>query len=119
MELALSLGDTSKSFAFLDKPVNLPSKDPPGFCIAPGKAFEDKRTDAEKRGSSDPPVQLDLLPFTPVLRSQPPSQLRIPWLTEPCNALSLFQPASLIQSHPFSHKQQINHCIFRLNKQFS
>ncbi|ESW17694.1 hypothetical protein PHAVU_007G260900 [Phaseolus vulgaris] len=86
MELALSLGDTSKSFAFLDKPVNLPSKDPPGFCIAPGKAFEDKRTDAEKRGSSDPPVQLDLLPFTPVLRSQPPSQLRIPWLTEPCGA---------------------------------
>jgi len=90
MELALSLGDTSKSFPFLDKPANLPSKDPPGFCLAPGKGFDDKRTDAEKRGSSDPPVQLDLLPFTPVLRSQPPSQLRIPWLTEPCNALSLF-----------------------------
>lgn len=65
MELALSLGDTSKTFT-------LPTKD--------------KRADAERKGSSDPPVQLDLLPFTPVLRSQPPSQLRIPWLTQTCGA---------------------------------
>ncbi|TKY53246.1 Homeobox-leucine zipper protein HAT14 [Spatholobus suberectus] len=90
MELALSLGDTSRPFTFLDKPANLPSKDPPGFCIAPGftvgKGSEDKRSDDERRGSSDPPVQLDLLPFTPVLRPQPPSQLRIPWLTEACGA---------------------------------
>lgn len=80
MELALSLGDTSKSF-------KLPTKDTPGFCLAPRKGLEEKRNDGETRGSSsDPPVQLDLLPFTPVLRSQPPSQLRIPWLTQTCGA---------------------------------
>ncbi|RDX61557.1 Homeobox-leucine zipper protein HAT14, partial [Mucuna pruriens] len=77
MELALSLGDTSKPFT-------LPTKDTPGFC---GRGSDDKRSDAaERKGSSDPPVQLDLLPFTPVLRSQPPSNLRIPWLTQPCGA---------------------------------
>ena len=95
MELALSLGDTSKSFTFLDKAaVNLPTnKDPPGlFSLAPSfaatAAAADKRSDAaERRGfSSDPPVQLDLLPFSPVLRPQqhPPSHLRIPWLTQAC-----------------------------------
>ncbi|KAK7278809.1 hypothetical protein RJT34_23847 [Clitoria ternatea] len=85
MELALSLGDTSKPFTFLDKPTNLPTKDPPMFCISAGKPSEDKRSDDETRGSSDPPVQLDLLPFTPVLRSHPPSShLRIPWLAEAC-----------------------------------
>ncbi|XP_027364294.1 homeobox-leucine zipper protein HOX11-like [Abrus precatorius] len=91
MELALSLGDTSKAFTFLDKATNLGSKDPPGFCIAPsftaGKASEDKRSDDERRGSSDPPVQLNLLPFTPVLRSQPSSShLPIPWLTQACGS---------------------------------
>ncbi|KAG4991208.1 hypothetical protein AAZX31_09G101300 [Glycine max] len=88
MELALSLGDTSKSFTFLDKAVTLPpNKDPPGFCLAP--SFAEKRSDSERgtaSGSSDPPVQLDLLPFSPVLRPQqhPPSHLRIPWLTQAC-----------------------------------
>jgi len=117
MELALSLGDTSKPFTFLDKPANLPSKDPPGFCIATGKGFDEKRSDAEKRGSSDPPVQLDLLPFTPVLRSQPPSQLRIPWLAEPCNALSLlrfFRAFTHSISSLFTHTTDYR-CIFSLH----
>jgi len=80
MELGLSLGDTPKlPFSFLDKP----NKDPlPSFFSTQGKASE------EKRGSSDPPIQLDLLPFTPVLRSpHPSSHLPIPWLTQPCNFL--------------------------------
>ncbi|XP_057427846.1 homeobox-leucine zipper protein HOX11-like isoform X2 [Lotus japonicus] len=34
--------------------------------------------------SPDPPVQLNLLPFTPVQRSQPSSYLQIPWLNQPC-----------------------------------
>nr|KYP67720.1 Homeobox-leucine zipper protein HAT14 [Cajanus cajan] len=83
MELALSLGDTSKSFT-------LPTKEASGFCVAPsftvGRGSEEKKSDDERRGSSDPPLQLDLLPFTPVQRSQPPSQLRIPWLTQACGA---------------------------------
>ncbi|KAI4300674.1 hypothetical protein L6164_034023 [Bauhinia variegata] len=93
MELALSLGDASKPFSFLDKPAKMPNKDPhPGFCIAlggafaTGKASEDKRVnrgpDETGASSSDPPLQLDLLPFTPVPRTNPPSRLRIPWLSD-------------------------------------
>ncbi|KAL5067457.1 hypothetical protein RYX36_018344 [Vicia faba] len=74
MELALSLGDTPKlPFSFLDKSTNDPS--PPSFFL---------RTSEEKTSSSDPPIQLDLLPFTPVLRSHHPSHLPVPWLTQPC-----------------------------------
>lgn len=82
MELALSLGDTPKlPFSFLDKP----NKDPlPSFF----STQQGKTSEEEKRGSSDPPIQLDLLPFTPVLRSpHPSSHLPIPWLTQPCNFL--------------------------------
>jgi len=77
MELALSLGDTPNlPFSFLDKP----NKDPlPSFF-----STQQGKTSEEKRGSSDPPIQLDLLPFTPVLRSPHPP---IPWLTQPCNFL--------------------------------
>lgn len=78
MELALSLGDTPKlPISFLDKPTKDPL--PSFFSTQQGKASE------EKRGSSDPPIQLDLLPFSPVLRSpHPSSHLPIPWLTQPC-----------------------------------
>ena len=92
MELALSLGEAPKSFSLLDNTTKLPAnKDPVGFCIALGgggggfggkSSSEDRRYDEERRGSSDPPVQLELLPSTPVLRSQPSSHLRIPWLTD-------------------------------------
>ncbi|KAK6289616.1 hypothetical protein POUND7_001157 [Theobroma cacao] len=96
MELALSLGDPSKPFSFLDKAPKLSSKDL-GFCMGLGNGFrsqekgdafegesrgEATRDGHDKRVSSDPPLQLDLLPFSPVPRSQPPSQLRFPWLTD-------------------------------------
>lgn len=85
MELALSLGDTSKPFSS-----KLSSKDL-GFCMGlSGSSFNGK---SEEKSASDhhpPPIQLDLLPFSPVPRAhhhQPSSQLRLPWLnvvsTEP------------------------------------
>jgi homeobox-leucine zipper protein len=82
MELALSLGDTPKlPFSFLDKPTKDPL--PNLFLTQQGKTL-----DLEKRGSLDPPIQLDLLPFSPVLRSHhSSSHLPIPWLTQPCNFL--------------------------------
>lgn len=58
MELALSLGDTTPKPLF-----SLP-------------------TNNHSVGFSDPPVQLDLLPSTPVLLSTPPSHLSIPWLSD-------------------------------------
>ncbi|KAB1222396.1 Homeobox-leucine zipper protein HAT14 [Morella rubra] len=98
MELALSLGDTPKPFSFLDNTPKISHKDL-GFCMGLGSGFsgrsddkkeaceaEDRRVvirdEGERRVSSDPPLQLDLLPFSPVPRSQPPSQLRFPWLTD-------------------------------------
>jgi hypothetical protein len=82
MELALSLGDTPKlPFSFLDKPTKDPL--PNLFLTQQGKTL-----DLEKSGSLDPPIQLDLLPFSPVLRSHhSSSHLPIPWLTQPCNFL--------------------------------
>ncbi|KAK7336658.1 hypothetical protein VNO77_17204 [Canavalia gladiata] len=55
MELALSLGDAPKPFS-------LPANHSVGFCIT---IIGD-----QTRGSSDPPLQLDLLPSTPVLPIQ-------------------------------------------------
>ncbi|XP_052303939.1 homeobox-leucine zipper protein HOX11 isoform X2 [Populus trichocarpa] len=95
MELALSLGDTSKPFKFLDKTPKLSSKDL-GFCMGLGSGFpattrsqdklgshESNYQDDERRVSSDPPLQLDLLPFSPVPRGhQAPSRIRFPWLTD-------------------------------------
>ncbi|KAK7259560.1 hypothetical protein RIF29_25169 [Crotalaria pallida] len=85
MELALSLGDTPKpSFSLLDNSLKLPNnKDSAGFCISLGEdSFTGKSSD-KRRGSSDPPVQLDLLPPIPVLGPQmASSQLQIPWLTD-------------------------------------
>ncbi|XVE96128.1 hypothetical protein REPUB_Repub02eG0194700 [Reevesia pubescens] len=92
MELALSLGDPSKPFSFLDKTPKLSSKDI-GFPMGLGNGFRSQeKKDAfegeaskdgdDKRVSSDPPLQLDLLPFSPVPRSQPSSQLRFPWLSD-------------------------------------
>ena len=99
MELALSLGDTPKPFTFLDKAQKVVNRDL-GFCMGLGKGAADRggdhqsrnsrESDGERRGSSDPPVQLDLLPFSPVPRSQTSSsQLSFSWLTQHCN-FSLF-----------------------------
>ncbi|KAK8593630.1 hypothetical protein V6N12_045706 [Hibiscus sabdariffa] len=73
MELALSLGDPSIPFSFLEETPKLSSKDL-GFCMGLRKSQEEGD---EKRVASDPPLQLDLLPFSPV----PRPQLRLPWLT--------------------------------------
>ncbi|XP_042056835.1 homeobox-leucine zipper protein HAT14-like [Salvia splendens] len=91
MELALSLGDTPKPFSFHEKPQKIHSKDL-GFCMSTGKVSSDggdksdesRFSDDPIRGSSsDPPVQLDLLPFSPVQRSHPSSdKLPFPWLKD-------------------------------------
>ncbi|XP_031258773.1 homeobox-leucine zipper protein HOX11-like [Pistacia vera] len=84
MELALSLGDASKQFSsFLDKSgAKISSKDL-GFCM--GLKIKGDHED-EDHHDHDLPLQLDLLPFSPVPRThhhnQPPSQLRFPWQTE-------------------------------------
>ncbi|CAI0406635.1 unnamed protein product [Linum tenue] len=113
MELALSLGDASKPFKFLDKAA--PTKDHHlGFCMglgggggggggaaaasssaiaasrSPHREIIDRRGDDGRRmnasASTDPqtPLQLDLLPFSPVHRrptaAAPASEARFPWL---------------------------------------
>ncbi|KAL5739729.1 hypothetical protein ACOSP7_028620 [Xanthoceras sorbifolium] len=93
MELALSLGDASKPFStFLDKSPKITSKNL-GFCMGLETGFHGR---SQERGgssssaredgtrvSSDPPIQLDLLPFSPVPRTHhSSSQLRFPWLTD-------------------------------------
>ncbi|KAE8683576.1 Homeobox-leucine zipper protein HAT14 [Hibiscus syriacus] len=72
MELALSLGDPSKPFLFIEKTPKLSSNDL-GFCIE-----ATTRDGDNKRVSSD----LHLLPFSPLRRTPPSSQLRLPWLTD-------------------------------------
>ncbi|XP_019255264.1 PREDICTED: homeobox-leucine zipper protein HAT14 isoform X2 [Nicotiana attenuata] len=102
MELALSLGgDTPKSFLFLEKSSSssslheklMDSSKDLGFCMGLGKCSEDKsrknkqrrsqdlKEGHESKGSSDPLLQLDLLPFSTVSRDTS-SQLHFPWLTE-------------------------------------
>ncbi|XP_021638556.2 homeobox-leucine zipper protein HOX11 isoform X2 [Hevea brasiliensis] len=97
MELALSLGDTSKPFKFLDQTPKISTKDP-GFCMGLETGFtatprsQDKVVDStlqgeaaadDTRASSDLPVQLNLLPFSPVpRRRQVPSQIPFPWLSD-------------------------------------
>lgn len=95
MELALSLGhDASTPFTFLDKTPKISNEDL-GFCMALGSSFSATRSEEKKearegqdkrRTSSDPPVQLDLLPLVPVPRSQTASQFRFPWLTDNSNS---------------------------------
>ncbi|RDY06916.1 Homeobox-leucine zipper protein HAT14, partial [Mucuna pruriens] len=97
MELTLSLGDAPM-------PTN---NDSVGFCIA---LRHDKRSSL----GSDPPLQLDLLPSTPVLSS---SHLPIPWLSHPQvpgprlndtdDATALSSPNSAVSSF------QMNFCVPR------
>lgn len=89
MELGLSLGVTQKPFSFLDKPQKIVNKDVVGFCLGPEKRSggenksESSSDEDEKRGSSDPPLQLDLLPFSPVPRTHTsPAPLSFSWLTD-------------------------------------
>ncbi|KAL9271072.1 Homeobox-leucine zipper protein HAT14-like protein [Drosera capensis] len=116
MELALSLGDTSKPFPFIDKPqpTTNTTNDLTGFCmtLALSGGSGDRGGDEERVGSDEeaeeeeeeekrvsedavvlPPVsplQLDLLPFSPVPRTvaQGNGLPRFPWLAENCLAMS-------------------------------
>ena len=86
MELALSLGDASKPFTFLDKTQKMVVNKDAGFCMGLGTGLiigkVPEKGEDDRRVSSDPPVQLDLLPFSPVPRHHPSSQLRFPWLVD-------------------------------------
>lgn len=80
----MSLGDAPKGFPILDKAPRMPNKEA-GFGMSLGQVLADNTSEEvqdERRASSDPPLQLDLLPFTPVPRPLPPSHLRIPWLSD-------------------------------------
>ncbi|XP_048432324.1 homeobox-leucine zipper protein HAT14-like [Pyrus x bretschneideri] len=103
MELALSLGDASKPFLFLDKAPKIGSNKDLGFCMGLGSAARSDESSRESthevydqeegrrsRVSSDPPLQLNLLPSAPVPRSHASSQLRFPWLTD---NLAVSEPA--------------------------
>ncbi|KAL2480500.1 Homeobox-leucine zipper protein HAT14 [Abeliophyllum distichum] len=87
MELALSLGETPKPFTFLDKSQKIVGNDL-GFCMALGETSAEGKTigkenEGENKGSSDLPIQLDLMPFAPVPRSQTSfNKLHFPWLTD-------------------------------------
>ncbi|KAL7138615.1 hypothetical protein ABFS83_10G175700 [Erythranthe nasuta] len=98
MELALSLGhQTPKPISFLEKKSQKIVGDDLGFCMAVGTTGNDGAGRSKQTGFSDgqirgrtgssdsPPVQLDLLPFSPVnYRAQPPSsnKLSFPWLNQ-------------------------------------
>ncbi|XP_059643082.1 homeobox-leucine zipper protein HOX11-like [Cornus florida] len=90
MELALSLGDTPKPFTFLDNTQKIGNKEL-GFCMGLGSASlninegsSSRKEELMRRVSTDPPVQLGLLPFSTTVqaRKQPSSQLCFPWLTD-------------------------------------
>ncbi|GAB2266895.1 homeobox-leucine zipper protein [Dionaea muscipula] len=99
MELALSLGDTSKPLSFLEKKQSTTRKrDINGFCMSLALSGSRESQDTNSRSSSReedppaaeiPPLQLDLLPFSPVPLGAlalppppPPLQPRFPWLCE-------------------------------------
>ncbi|KAL8258665.1 hypothetical protein R6Q59_026618 [Mikania micrantha] len=113
MELALSLGDTPKPFSLLDhhsRSQQQKMKDL-GFCMGLGSSrnLDDlhRKTDEKAISSSpdqpptppsQPPMQLDLLPFSPVLRSlpQPSSSHRsLPWLSKNFEPASQTKPANV------------------------
>lgn len=88
MELALSLGDASKPFpaSFLDKAPSSKGAKDLEFRVGLGITGDGRGRDVIPGGSdSDVPLQLDLLPFSPVPRSKTPQQIRLPWLAETRN----------------------------------
>nr|XP_043611065.1 homeobox-leucine zipper protein HOX11-like [Erigeron canadensis] len=110
MELALSLGDTPKPFStsnLLDHHTKNHNNNDNiikdlGFCMGLSSANKNLQTlhqdhihfknmllteEKNEKNSSSPPLQLDLLPFSPVLRSPPPppastSHRSFPWLSK-------------------------------------
>ncbi|KAE8726947.1 Homeobox-leucine zipper protein HAT14 [Hibiscus syriacus] len=93
MELALSLGDPPKPFSFIGETQKLSSNDL-GFCMGLLRQGDAVYGGDEKRVSSDPPLQLDLLPFSPVPRPQLcPERGWLAAAEEPNSAVSSFQMA--------------------------
>ncbi|XP_073132912.1 homeobox-leucine zipper protein HAT14-like [Henckelia pumila] len=91
MELALSLGDTPmKPFSFLEKSQDsrlVGDQDQLGFCMAVAKLTTSDPAEKDHVSHDHPPVQLDLMPFSPVHRSQPSvllTKFPLPWLTQSC-----------------------------------
>ncbi|CAI9101005.1 OLC1v1038219C2 [Oldenlandia corymbosa var. corymbosa] len=73
MELALSLGEntTPKPFSsssFLDKPPPQKRSIDLGFCMGNLVNSREEEEEEERREGSSPPVQLELLPFSPVIQ---------------------------------------------------
>ncbi|XP_039013474.1 homeobox-leucine zipper protein HAT14-like [Hibiscus syriacus] len=93
MELALSLGDPPKPFSFIGETQKLSIKDL-GFCMGLLRQGDAVDGGNEKRVSSDPPRQLDLLPFSPAPRPQlRPGRGWLAATEEPNGAVSSFQMA--------------------------
>ncbi|KZV53315.1 hypothetical protein F511_07609 [Dorcoceras hygrometricum] len=110
MELALSLGDTPKPFSFLEKSVQVAvvDEDQLGFRMAAGKLCTSGAENGGER-TDDPPVQLDLMPFSPVHRSQSSilfTKFPFPWpaqnlIGEPRSELEVNRrTASLVNENP-------------------
>ncbi|XP_031496569.1 homeobox-leucine zipper protein HOX11 [Nymphaea colorata] len=93
MDLALSLGDSAKPFRFMAKT----SHNSVGFKMGlsldtkegHGEAEEGRihvEDDEEERSSTDPPVQLDLLPLLPISHQHQAHQSGFPWPSENGNS---------------------------------
>ncbi|XP_076904618.1 homeobox-leucine zipper protein HAT14-like isoform X2 [Bidens hawaiensis] len=120
MELALSLGDTPKPFMLLDQQQHKNMKDL-GFCMgfkSNKNKLEDVHDDkvriscssSSDPSSSSPPLQLDLLPFSPVLKSPPPpppppasTHRTFPWLSKNFESGSqITKPTKVIDAKPLT-----------------
>ncbi|KAF7818941.1 homeobox-leucine zipper protein HOX11-like [Senna tora] len=67
MELALSLGEApNKAFSFVEKLTKMPNNElPPALCIPTAFTSINSQHNQQARTSSDPPIQLNLLPLNP------------------------------------------------------
>ncbi|KAF3791331.1 Homeobox-leucine zipper protein [Nymphaea thermarum] len=93
MDLALSLGDSAKPFRFMAKTSHKSVGFKMGLSLETkeghGEAEEGRihvEDDEEERSSTDPPVQLDLLPLLPVSHQHQAHQSGFPWPSENGNS---------------------------------
>ncbi|KAI3678170.1 hypothetical protein L6452_37452 [Arctium lappa] len=100
MELGLSLGDTQKPVSFADQSISQQQKTKDlGFYMGLESSSQiqdrqhknlrenndDDKTNCSSSSSDRPPIQLDLLPFSPALHQSqppPPSHRPFPWLSQ-------------------------------------
>lgn len=109
MELALSLGDAPKTISVADQSRSQQQKVKElGFCMNVGSSSasikipdhdqyknlseknDDDKTNCSSSSSDQPPLQLDLLPFSPALNQSPPPPPSggrpFPWLSQICKS---------------------------------